>query len=455
MPTVVTVETDESNVGSTVQSYRRFLLPHNDAETFASNIRSETSTELESEGEIFREGGDDTLDSGYKQPDDFAADLDALQKRMESNNKTERSTASSDLSDGTRKYPAVAIPAIPTAIDALDDPYDLTRQNAIETLHYIADVRDELSSDDVERIVSALVDRLDDEDEKVRNAAVHALAEWAEADAPTVRPHFTDILAAGTAPIQVPADPHEEGMLAALTSTIEANNEHLRLRRGLIRLLTAIAEDDPEQVAENIRHQLDEGQPPAVTSIGLQVLANIARETPDAVTIPAHFDTYLTNDDVRFDALFLANELAVEHPEKLEPYASGLNAVLETQPIDHDSAMDNRTVNAVGALASLAEYDPDLVRDPSSWMPDCLTHSAAGVRGPACLLLAELGRDAVPDSFDLEPILRRRLSDDERGVREAACQAVDTLEVQGLKAELEQCKADDIPSAESALPDSF
>jgi hypothetical protein len=455
MPTVVTVETaepdDANDTESTVRSYRRFLLPHNDAETFASSIRSGTKTELESGGDVFREGGEDTLDSGYKQPGDFEADLDSLQERMTSNSKTERSTASSDLSDGARKYPDVAIPAIPTAIDALDDPYDLTRQNAIQTLHYIADVRDELSSDDVERIVSALVDRLDDEDEKVRNAAVHALVEWAEADAAAVRSHLTAILAAGTAPIQVPADPQEDGMFAALTSTIEGNSEHVRLRRGIIRLLTAIAEDDPERVAENIRDQLDEGQPPTVTGIGLQVLANIAREHPDEVTVPAHFDTYLTNDAVRFDALFLANELAAEHPEKLEPYASGLNAVLETQPIDHDSAMDNRTVNAIGALASLAEYDPSLIRDPTSWMPDCLTHSAAGVRGSACIVLAEFGRDAVPDSFDLEPILRRRLTDDERGVREAACRAVAALGIEGLEAELEQCKEDDIPSAEAAL----
>ncbi|MCQ4332714.1 HEAT repeat domain-containing protein [Natronomonas sp. F2-12] len=452
MPTMVTVETAEpDDLESTVQSYRRFLLSEGDAETFASNIRSGTKTELESEGDVFREGGDDSLDPGYRQPDDFAADLDSLQERMASNSKTERSTASSDLSDGARKYPDVAIPAIPAAIDALDDSYDLTRQNAVQTLHYIADVRDELSSDDVERIVSALVDRLDDADEKVRNAAVHALAEWAEADAATVRSHLADILAAGTAPIQAPADPHDEGMLAALTSTIEANSEHVRLRRGLIRLLTAIAEDDPERVAENIRDRLDAGQPPTVTSIGLQVLANIAREHPDAVTVPAHFDTYLTNDAVRFDALFLANELAVEHPEKLEPYASGLNAVLETQPIDHDSAMDNRTVNAIGALASLAEYDPDLIRDPASWMPDCLTHSAAGVRGSACVVLAALGRNAVPDSFDLEPILRRLLTDDERGVREAACRAVAAIGIEGLEAELEQCRDDDIPSAETAL----
>jgi hypothetical protein len=454
MPTVVTVETAEPDgVESTVRSYRRFLLSDGDAETFASNVRSGTKTELETEGDVFREGGEDSLDPGYRQPDDFAADLDSLRERMASGSKTERSTASSDLSDGARKYPDVAIPAIPTAINALDDSYDLTRQNAIHTLQYIAGVRDELSSDDVKRIVSALIDKLGDEDEKVRNAAVHALAEWAEADAATVRTYLTDIMAAGTAPIRIPADPEEEGMLAALTSTIEANSEHVRLRRGLIRLLTAIAEDDPQRVAENVRDQLDAGQPPTVTSIGLQVLANIAREHPDAVTIPAHFETYLTEEAVRFDALFLANELAVEHPEKLEPYSSGLNAVLETQPIDHDSAMDNRTVNAIGAIASLAEYDPDLVRNPASWMPDCLTHSAAGVRGSACIVLAELGRDAVPDSFDLEPILRRRLTDDERGVREAACQAVAAINIGGLERELEQCRADGIQSAESALVD--
>jgi len=454
MPTMVTVETAEPNdIGTTVQYYRRFLLSHNDAETFASNVRSGTKTELETEGDVFRESGEDSLDPGYKQPDDFAADLDSLRERMTSSNKTERSTASSDLSDGARKYPDVAIPAIPTAINALDDSYDLTRQNAIQTLHYIADVRDELSSDDVERIVSALVDRLGDEDEKVRSAAVHALAEWAEADAATVRTHLTEIMAAGTAPIRIPADPEEEGMLAALTSTIEANSEHVRLHRGLIRLLTAIAEDDPKRVAETVRDQLDAGQPPTVTSIGLQVLANIAREHPVAVTIPAYFDTYLTDEAVRFDALFLANELAVEYPEKLEQYSSGLNAVLETQPIDHDSAIDNRTENAIGALASLAEYDPDLVRDPASWMPDCLTHSAPGVRGTACIILAELGRDAVPDTFDPEPILQRRLTDDERGVREAACRAVAAINIEGLEAELEQCKADGIQSAESALVD--
>jgi len=455
MPTMVTVETAEPDeVESTVQSYRRFLFSNSDVETFASNIQSGTKTELETEDDVFREGGEDSLDPGYKQPDDFAADLDSLRERMASSSKTERSTASSDLSDGARKYPDVAIPAIPTAINALDDSYDLTRQNAIQTLHYIADVRDELSSDDVERIVTALVDRLGDEDEKVRNAAVHALAEWAEADAATVRTHLTDIMAAGTAPIRIPANPEEKGMLAALTSMIEANSEHVGLRRGLIRLLTAIAEDDPQRVAKNIRDQLDAGQPPTVTGIGLQVLANIAREHPDAVTVPAHFNTYLTDGTVRFDALFLANELAVEHPEKLEPYTSGLNAVLETQPIDYDSAMDNRTVNAIGALASLAEYDPDLVRDPASWMPDCLTHSAPGVRGSACIVLAELGRDAVPDTFDLEPILQRRLTDDERGVREAACRAVAAINIGGLEAELEQCKADGIPSAESALVDS-
>lgn len=454
MPALVTIETaDSKTTDSTVRAYRRFLLPDDDAETFASNIRTDTATQLETEGDVFRESGSDSLAADYKRPEDFAADLDSLQQRMTAGDKTERSTASSDLSDGARKYPDVAVSAIPTAIDALDDSYDLTRRNAIETLHYIAAAREEVSGDQLERVVSALVDKLDDADEGVRNAAVQALSEWAEADATTVRSHLTDILAAGTAPIQVPADPEEDGMLAALTSTIEANSENVRLRRGLIRLLVALAEDDPEEVATDIRDRIDAGEPPVVTSIGLQVLGNIAREHPDAVTVPAHFDTYLTNEDVRFDALFLANELGASHPAKLEPYASGLNAVLETQPIEHDSAMDNRTLNTIGALASLAEYDSDLVQDSTSWLPDCLTHSAAGVRASACIILAELGEDAVPDSFDLEPILRRRLTDDERGVREAACRAVAELDIEGLDTELQRCKADGISAAASALPD--
>ncbi len=457
LPATVAVQTGEGEdvVGGMpledAASYRQFLLPTADAERFAENIRTGDRRDLGSEEAIVSESGEDPLETEFAQPSDFEAALDTIREELQSSEKVVRSGAASKLSDGARKYPDVAVAAVPAAIDALDDSYDLVRDKAISTLQYVAGVSAEVSADDVERIVTALVDLLDDPEESVRIAAVHALAAWAEAEPSAVRAHLEDILAAGHAPITVPADPEEDGMLAALTTTIESNQEQVRLKRGLIRLLSALAVDDPDQVADRVRTQLDTGASPAVTEVGLQVLANVAGEYPEAVQLPEHFETYLTDETTRFDALYLANELSAGAPAKLEPHAAGVNAVLETQPIDHDSAMDNRTVNAIGTLRSLAALDPAHVRDPEGWLPDCLTHASPAVRRDACRLLATLGREALPADFDVEPILRRRLTDDERDVRAAACEAVRACQIRGLDAELERCEADGVPGAGEAL----
>jgi hypothetical protein len=451
------VEGDDDEIVGSVPleeraSYRRLLLPNEDAQTLAENVRQgEQDETLASEGDVYRDADSSRMNDSFTQPEEFEARVDELVTDLQDGEKVDRHLAAADLADGARKYPDLAVPATDALIDALDAPDSDTRKRAAETLQFVADANDQVDDETVERIVAELVPLLTDAHEHTRTQGANALAAWAEVDPQTVRPHLMDLLGAGTAPIQVPADFEKDGLLTALSTTLEANAEQVRLKQALTEVIVALAEPDPGSVADEIRRQLEDGTPPVVTEVGLQVLAGIADDAPDVVALPEHVPEYLADDGTRFDALYLLSELAAHDPTQVAEYAANVNSILETQAIDHDSPIDNLTANALRTLVALAEYDPDLVREPETWLPDCLTHSAEPVRYVACQLLAELGPDAVPSDFDLESILGRRLADDSTAVREAACEAVAALELTGLTAKVERCVADEVRGAEEAL----
>lgn len=459
LPAIVSLEVpgdEDESIDSVVPdertSFRRLLLPTEDAHRVAEAIRSGESVSLDSEGGELGIDEDDPRpgQEGFTTAEAFEDALDDLVAELDATDSIERRTAARALRDGARKYPSTAYTVLDDLVAALEHDDTQIRRTAAETITVLADVTDQGTKADAERVVSALVPHLEDADDQTRNKAARALAEWSSVAPEAVRDQLETILGAGTAPIQVAEDPEDAGLLGAFASRLRAGDEEVLLKRALQDVLVAVAETDPEGVATDVCEYLERGPPPIVTSVGLQVLAGIADDHPEAVPLPEHIEEYLANDDTRFDALYLLSQIASERPEDIEPLARNVNALLQTRDIEHDSPMDNLTANAILTLTGLAEYDPSLVTDPKTWLPETLTHRTPLVRYASCRILAILGRDAVPADVEVSNILKRLLTDENHVVREGACEAVAGLGVTGLEDELDRCIEDQVPGAEEA-----
>lgn len=286
--------------------------------------------------------------------------------------------------------------------------------------------------DACEPAISTLVDRLSSGDIAVRAEIIGILHELSGEDPELVRPTIETL----------------GGFLAVET--------HDRLRKGVIAILSRVAEEDPsvvsdlvpklevllkdttddagstQQVLKRVAAEYPEAVLPIVPTLvehvsdtshthrvgTLSVLGQVSKAYPNVATdvVPtAHELLSVEKDRLRANAAALLADLAGEYPEEVQSTVPDVIELLS----DED---DHARYNATSILARVAEHDPEPVRPATEPLIGALDEDRPAARENACWALGHL--EAVTAQ---ETLATRAESDPNERVRQAASWALDKI----------------------------
>ncbi|GAB3025028.1 HEAT repeat domain-containing protein [Natronobiforma cellulositropha] len=175
-----------------------------------------------------------------------------------------------------------------------------------------------------------------------------------------------------------------DAILPVADDLVEVGKRDLRVRNNVLEILTALAEDYPDECTEAI-------------DLSVAVLATT------------------TDPKLRTNAVFLLAMIADAH---LERVADAVDPHHETlfEMLDSEHKLEQNA--AVGLLSYVAEFDPSAVEPATETLIDLLEHPLESIRGNAIWTLEYVGDEAAAG-----PIETVAEEDPDEGVRQLAAEA--------------------------------